>query len=415
VSPPAAPPPLVVADKVAGLNFSPYLDGQAPGPATQISENQLSARLQMLMPLTRSVRTYSTTNGIENVWRIAHSLGLNVTVGAFLSGDTAQNARQKANLIAAANASNTDATVILGSEVLERADLSEAALIAELQQTKQALPVSVKLGYSDTAYQLLEHPQVVDQVDVVFANIYPYFDGVPLEQAVRHLDFIFTRVQAAVRPKTVVLSETGWPSTGAQRGGAVPSTANAAAYFANFVAWAKARNIQYFYFEAFDEAWKSGEGTQGPHWGILDSSGNMKTGISPVFGGTTVADNWTRTIPGGAGIPDLQFTVVPALGAFDDLRGRLTGVDPAEYRVAVFIYVNELWYPKPSFASPTVYPNIDGEWTVDITTGATDENATRIAAYLLPVSCRVPQLSAGSASIPAQIEANAVARREVSR
>jgi hypothetical protein len=250
VSPPAAPPPLVIAEKVAGLNFSPYLDGQAPGPATQISENQLTARLQMLMPLVRSVRTYSTTHGIENVGRIAHSLGLNVTVGAFLSDDAAQNAREKANLIAAVNAGNTDATVILGC---------------------------------------------------------------------------------------------------------------------------------------------------------------------PVFGGATVADNWIRAIPGGAGTAELLFTAVPVLGAFDDLRGRLTGVDPAEYRVAVFIYVNDVWYPKPSFASPSVYLNIDGEWGVDITTGAADENATRIAAYLLPVSYRVPQLNGGSASIPAQIEANAVARREIPR
>jgi len=137
--------------------------------------------------------------------------------------------------------------------------------------------------------------------------------------------------------------------------------------------------------------------------------------MSAVFAGAPVADNWSRSIPGGAGPADLQLSAIPALGSFDDLRGQVNGVDPAGYRVAVYIYVNGLWYPKPSFASPTVYPRIDGAWTADVTTGPMDENATRIAAYLLPVSYRVPQISAGIAGIPAQIEFNAVARREISR
>lgn len=415
-SPPAPPPPPpIITEKISGMNFGPYLDGQSPGQQTPISESQLTTRMSLLVPLTRSVRTYSTTNGVENAGRVAHTLGLNVTVGAFLSSDALENDRQKANLIAAANAGHTDAIVILGSEVLLRGDLSEAALIAELRRVKQALPANIRLGYADTAYELLEHPRVVDEVDVVFANIYSYFDGVPLDQAVRHLDFVFTRLQAAVQPKAVVLSETGWPSAGVQRGGALPSAGNAAAYFSNFVSWARARNVEYFYFEAFDEAWKTAEGTQGPHWGILDSSGNMKPGMSAVFAGATVADNWTRSIPGGAGAADLQFSAIPALGSFDDLRGQVTGVDPAGYRVAVYIYVNGLWFRKPSFEAPTVYPRIDGEWTADVTTGSMDENATRIAAYLLPVSYRVPEIGAGIASIPAPVEANAVARREISR
>jgi exo-beta-1,3-glucanase (GH17 family) len=404
----------VINEKISGLNFGPYLDGQSPGQ-TQISESQLTTRMSLLVPLTRSVRTYSTTDGLENAGRVARTLGLNVTLGAFLSGDALQNDRQKANLIAAVNAGDSDAIVILGSEVLERGDLSEAALIAELQQVRQALPPNIRLGYADTAYQLLEHPRVADAADVVFANIYPYFDGVSLDQALRHVDFIFTRLQAALQSKPLVLGETGWPSAGVQRGGAIPSAANAAVYFGNFVSWARARNVGYFYFEAFNEAWKTAEGTQGPNWGIMDSSGNLKPGMSAVFAGATLADNWTRAIPGGAGVANLQFSAIPALGSVEDLRGQVTGVDPAGFRVAVFIYVNGLWYPKPSFAAPTVYPRIDGQWTTDVTTGPMDETATRIAAYLLPVSYRVPPFNAGRDEVPAEIANNAAARREVSR
>ena len=413
--PPPVPQPPVIVEKMAGLNFSPYLAGQDPNQGTQISENQLTSRMQMVVPLTRSVRTYSATHGIDAAGRVAHTLGLDVTVGAFLGRDVAENASQKNNLLAAVQAGLTDATVILGSEVLERGDLTEAALIAELQQFRQALPPTVRLGYSDTWHQLLEHPAVVDQADVVYVNVYPYFDSVPLDQATRHLDFIFARLRATVQPKPLILSETGWPSAGPQRGGAIPSASNAATYLRNFVGWAKARNVEYFYFEAFDEAWKTAEGAQGPHWGILDASGNMKSGMNSAFSGAPVPDTWSRAIPGGAGPAQLQFLSVPALGSLDDLRGQVRGVDPAAYRVATYIYVDGLWYPKPSYAAPTVYPGIDGDWTVDVTTGAMDENATRIAAYLLPVAYRVPLVDAGTADVPAEVVANALASREVSR
>ncbi|HEY5808753.1 MAG TPA: glycosyl hydrolase family 17 protein [Povalibacter sp.] len=394
---------------MSGLDFGPYLDGQGPALGTQITENQLTARMQLLVSLTKSVRTYSTTGGLENAGRVARTLGLNIVVGAFLSRDAQQNDREVANLVAAAAAGNTGDVVIAGSEVLERADLPEADLITALQQVRRALPASIQLGYADTAYQLLDHPAVMDEADVVFANIYPYFDGVPLDQAMRHLDFIFTRLQAAVAPKPIILSETGWPTAGPQRGGALPSVSNAASYFRSFTTWARARNVEYFYFEAFDEAWKTAEGAQGPHWGIHDSSGNLKSGMSEAFAGAAVADSWTRPIPGGAGAAELRFTAVAPLGSLDNLRGQVSGVDPAPYKVVVYVLVDGLWRRKP-----TTYPAIGGDWAADITTAPMDEAATQIAAYLLPVGYRVVA-AASSAAVPPEVVANAVASRNVSR
>lgn len=413
-SPPPQTSPRII-EKVSGLNFGPYLDGQSPNQGIVISESQLTARMQVVAPMTNSVRTYSMTHGLENAGRVARNLGVGITVGAFLSRDAAQNEREKSGLIAAALAGDTGDVVIAGSEVLERADLAEDALISQIRDVRQALPARIQLGYADTAYQLLAHPDVVDEVDVVFANIYPYFDGVPIEQSMRHFDFIFTRLQTAVHPKKVVVSETGWPTAGAQRGGAIPSATNAASYFDSFVAWARTKQVEYFYFEAFNEAWKTDEGSQGPHWGVLDSSGNMKTGMNAAFDGTNAADTWSRPIPGGAGPAQLQFTSVPVLGSIEDLRGQVTGVDPALYRVAIYIEVDGLWYPRPSYTSPTIYPGIDGMWSADITTASGDEAATRIAGFLLPVAYRVSLAREGSPSVPAELAAAAVASREVER
>jgi len=55
--------------------------------------------------------------------------------------------------------------------------------------------------------------------------------------------------------------------------------------------------------------------------------------------------NWSKEgfLPGQLGI---EFTYVPPYGSFEDLSGKVTGVKPADYRVAVYIYV-EGWWNKP--------------------------------------------------------------------
>ena len=70
---------------VHGLCFSPYVEGQAPG--AQVSEAQIRARLEIVRPYTRWVRTFSCTDGLEQIPRIAHELGLKTLVGAWLGQD----------------------------------------------------------------------------------------------------------------------------------------------------------------------------------------------------------------------------------------------------------------------------------------------------------------------------------------
>ncbi len=87
----------------------------------------------------------------------------------------------------------------------------------------------------------------------------------------------------------------------------------------------------------------------------------------------------------------VEFTYVPPYGSFSNLQGQVHGVNPAAYRVAVFIYVNGAgWFAKPTCAAPLTVIQVDGTWTTDITTGGSDQNATRIAAYLVPASFTHP-------------------------
>jgi hypothetical protein len=122
----------------------------------------------------------------------------------------------------------------------------------------------------------------------------------------------------------------------------------------------------------------------------------------------------------GQGRPSLDFTSVPPWGStFGPLVGVLHGVsNPADYRVAVFIYVGAGWWNKPRWDAPLtpLIVNQDGDvvFITNIVTGGIDEQATRIAAYLVPDGVTPPRL-AGAPTIPNDFTAEAVASAEAAR
>ena len=131
-----------------GLCFSPYLDGQGPG--TLLAEPQIRARMEVIAPHTRWVRSFSCTEGNELIPKVAHDLGLKTLVGAWLGADLETNEREIDGLIAVARAGHAD-IVAVGNEVMLREDLSEDALLAYIARVKAALP-GIRVGYVDAYY-----------------------------------------------------------------------------------------------------------------------------------------------------------------------------------------------------------------------------------------------------------------------
>jgi hypothetical protein len=115
------------------------------------------------------------------------------------------------------------------------------------------------------------------------------------------------------------------------------------------------------------------------------------------------------SITGGPGTPTIEFTSVPAYGSKPaTLHGRVLHVAPADYHVAVYIKVGG-WWTKPTWANPTTLLNPgNGTFSCAVTTGGIDEQATEYRAYLIPASSS-PPLATGQSSVPAAIEATAVA------
>ncbi len=260
---------------IHGLCFSPYLEGQQPGD--NIGEAQIRARLQILQPHARWVRSFSCTDGHERTPRIAHELGFKTLVGAWLGTDAAINAREIEGLIAVARAGHAD-LVAVGNEVLLREDMGEEELLACIRRVQAALP-GVPVGYVDAYYLFELHPRITAACDVVMTNCYPFWEGCPREHALPYMQSMLARTRAAAPGKRIVISETGWPDQGSAFHGAVPGTEAAMHYFVDSAAWADAEGIEWFHFAAFDEAWKVGaEGDVGAFWGLWNKDGQLKFG-----------------------------------------------------------------------------------------------------------------------------------------
>ena len=135
--------------------------------------------------------------------------------------------------------------------------------------------------------------------------------------------------------------------------------------------------------------------------------------LLPLINGHAKAMN-AEEIPGGPGEPTIEFTYVPPYGSFEDLKGQVWHVKPADYKVAVYIYVDDVWWTKPYWDQPLAPIQDDGSWICDITTGGHDQDATKIVAYLVPNGYD-PLLMSGQSTLPSELDQISVAKAEIIR
>ncbi len=263
----------ILNEKIHGISFSVYTENQAPG--SQISAEQIEARMGLIKPHVKWIRTFSCTDGNEQIPGIAHEHGLKTLVGAWLGDDAEKNEQEIEGVIKVAKAGQAD-IIAVGNEVLLREELSEGQIIDFIKRVKKEAP-GIPVGYVDAYYEFTLHPQICDECDVIMANCYPFWEGFPFEHSLLYLKDMYQRALKAGKGKKVIITETGWPNLGSAERGAVPSYENAIKYFINTFQWAAEENIEVFYFSSFDETWKiDAEGDVGAYWGLWDKDGNLK-------------------------------------------------------------------------------------------------------------------------------------------
>ena len=291
VSPPNA------SGVLSSISFSP-INPKHDGETDKTSEAQIRSDLAAIAPFTRSVRTYSVGNGLDRVPQLASEVGLRVTLGVWINEWEDQNEREIDSAIALAKQYRNVDSVIVGNEAVFRAqelnrDNPEYAaketvrnLIAKIQRVKREVRVPVTTAEVPNVW--LEHPELASAVDYLAVHILPYWEGIPGSSAVDHALNGYERLRQAYPGKRIVIAEFGWPSAGLNRKAAEPSPITQAQIVRDFVARADAMGIDYSIVEAFDQPWKTNEGSVGPYWGIFDADRNPKF----TFAGTVETPNF---------------------------------------------------------------------------------------------------------------------------
>lgn len=265
----------LLENKIHGLSFSPYIEGQGPG--TVIRENQIHERLAIIEPHVQWIRTFSCTHGQELIPEIAREMGIQTLVGVWLDDNIDNNELELENAIRIAGNGHVDMLGV-GNEVLLRGDLTEGELLSYIERARAALP-GLPVGYVDAYFKFADHPRITDACDVLLANCYPFWESCPAEHSLLYMKEMYRIAERAANGKQVIVSETGWPNIGTAEGAAVPSYENALKYFIDTYRWAETDGIEIFYFSAFDESWKvSAEGDVGAYWGLWDKDGQWKFG-----------------------------------------------------------------------------------------------------------------------------------------
>jgi len=132
--------------------------------------------------------------------------------------------------------------------------------------------------------------KLVSTLDFVAVHVLPYWGGIPADNGVDATVKIYKQLREKFKGKRIVIAEFGWPSSGYNRQSAVPGKFEQAAIMRGFVARAHALGIDYNLIEAYDQPWKTVEGSVGAYWGLFDNQTRQ-----PKFawaGAITDAESW---------------------------------------------------------------------------------------------------------------------------
>jgi len=316
-------------------SYSPFL-GAPDDPGNRPTAAQIRADLKAIAPYTRAIRLYKSTGGMEMVPAIANEFGLKVTLGISLNykqekpiipetrdqerkrheeerrRNEERNEREVATAIDLARKNRNVNGIVVGNETIFRGvylDPEEREewikkgvyaggwdpenggwevkdLIKLIQRAKHEVDGRVPVTTGEIHSEYSKHPELGFAVDYIAAHVLPYWDNVPAELAVQQAVDVHDKLRQQFRGKRIVIAEFGWPSGGYNRQSAVPGKFEQANVIRSFLARAQALGIDYNIIEAYDQPWKTSEGSVGAYWGLFG------TDREPKFAWTgPIADN----------------------------------------------------------------------------------------------------------------------------
>jgi exo-beta-1,3-glucanase (GH17 family)/cellulose synthase/poly-beta-1,6-N-acetylglucosamine synthase-like glycosyltransferase len=270
------------------ISYSPFQGSAHPDDGgNRPTEAQIRADLKTIAPYTNTIRLYSSTGGVEMVPPIAAEFGLKVTVGIWLDKNEKRNEREIRSAIDLVRKNRNINGVVVGNETIYRGELKVPDLIKTIQQVKREIGGAVPVTTGEIWHVFIEYPELASAVDFVAAHVLPYWEGIPAQGAVDQAVRVYSDLRSAFPGKRIVIAEFGWPSAGYNRQTAMPGKLEQASVIRSFLSRAQALGMDYNIIEAFDQPWKTFEGSVGAYWGLFDNARQPKFAwTGPIVDGT---------------------------------------------------------------------------------------------------------------------------------
>jgi cellulose synthase/poly-beta-1,6-N-acetylglucosamine synthase-like glycosyltransferase/exo-beta-1,3-glucanase (GH17 family) len=271
---PADEPPW--PNRLQGFSFAPMRADNDPTEKIYPTTEQIDEDLALLQGTVHALRTYTVESTLAAVPGLAAARGLNVTLGAWIGSDLDANEveLERFREILGKGYRNL-VRVMVGNEAILREDVSVSELTAYLDRVRKMtwLPVST----AEPWHVWLKYPELADHVDFITVHLLPYWEGVPIGEAVDYAVNRYKDVKRAFPNKEVIIGEVGWPSNGRRNRGAEASLTNQTRFLRRFLAHAEQEGYVYYVMEAFDQTWKTKiEGATGAYWGVYNTDREPK-------------------------------------------------------------------------------------------------------------------------------------------
>ena len=128
------------------VSYAPFEGTAHPDVDNIPTVERIRADMKKLSTMTRAIRLYSSTGGVELVPPIAAEFGLKVTVGAWIDKNADRNEREIAAAINLARRNSNVIGVVVGNETVYRGEQKVDDLIELIKQVKKSVNVPVTTG-----------------------------------------------------------------------------------------------------------------------------------------------------------------------------------------------------------------------------------------------------------------------------
>ena len=128
------------------VSYAPFEGTGHPDVDNIPQVEKIRADLKKLSTMTRAIRLYSSTGGVELVPPIAAEFGLKVTVGIWLDKNEKRNEREIRSAIALVRKNHNINGVVVGNETIYRGEQKVEDLIELIKRVKKSVNVPVTTG-----------------------------------------------------------------------------------------------------------------------------------------------------------------------------------------------------------------------------------------------------------------------------